>query len=329
MFDSSGGSTPMDPETFGLSIPLAAIALASLGGYKLANKMSDDKAVAERRKRIKDNLNLLGKLNLDMMQTVRKEAGIFGTMFNPLQGVRGLGGKVAVPDWFRPSGSPKTTKADALAFKTLALATTYGTLGFGIKYLLNAMEREKERKQGNTKIQESVKASMPVISPDPSLKDTEQEEKEGMMGLKQNVLLKQAEKGFWRDTYDQTVRYMAGIPADERDASITGSVKAAALLLALGAFGTGAILTKEWADERDPNRQRIKAAEKAAQRYALQKRPPAIIGAIDPKIKEQLNQHITSGRLRLNRKEPAQIEGGMATQEFDPTDSLSRNIAVV
>jgi len=321
MFGSGGGSTPMDPETLGLSIPLAAIALASFGGYKLANRMSDDKAAAERRQRIKDNLNRLGKLNLNMMQTVRKEAGLAGTMLNPFQGVRGLGGKVSVPDWFRPSGSPTTTKADALAFKTLALATTYGTLGFGIKYLMNSMEREKERKQGNKKIQEAVKASMPIVSPDPSLMDTAAEE---------NVLMKQSEdKGFFGSMKDTVLDTVAGIPPTEQSASGFGSIKAAALLLGIGAFGAGAVLTKEWADDRDPNRQRIKAAEAAAQRYAMNRRPPAIVGAIDPKIKEQLNQHITSGRLRLTRKEPAQLDGGMATQEVDPTDSLSRNIAVV
>lgn len=317
-----GGTTgvPIAPDTLNMALPVAAIALASLTGYKLANKVTDEKATEERRERIKNNLNRLGKLNLSMMKEVRKEAGLAGTMLNPFQGVKGLGGPVYVPDWFRPSGHASTTTADKLAFKTLALASTYGLGAFGLKYLMGAMERETERKEGNKKITEAVKASMPIISPDPSLKDIAKEEKEQMKGLKSNVLLKNA--GTVDDILDEAA---TGIK-DERKSSFLSTGKAAAALLALGAFGTGAILTKGWADDRDPNRQRIKQAEKAAKRYALQQRPPAIIGAIDPKIKRQLDKHISEGRLHIR---PRKEEEEQESPEVDPTDSLSRNIAAV
>jgi hypothetical protein len=322
--DGGSSGVAIEPDTLNMALPVAAIALASLTGFKLANRMTDDKAAEERRERIKNNLNRLGKLNLNMMKEVRKEAEapLIGTMLNPFQGVAGLGGKVYVPDWFRPSGQPTTTKADKLAFKTLALASTYGTAAFGLKYLLGAMEREQERKEGNRKITGAVKASMPIISPDPSLKDLDKEEKEQMRGLQKNVLIKGAEEKGW---LDKTLDTSAGLPKDERHSSLTGTAAAAAALLALGAFGTGAVLTKQWADERDPNRQRIKAAEKAAKRYALQQRPPAIIGAIDPKIKKQLDKHISEGRLRVKPREEEEEE----RPEVDPTDSLARNVAVV
>jgi hypothetical protein len=188
---------------------------------------------------------------------------------------------------------------------------------------MSAMERETERREGNRKITEAVKASMPIISPDPSLKDLEEEEKEQMAGLTKNVLLKKAEEP--KGIIDSILDYQALGYEDERTATLSGTAKAAIALLALGAFGTGAVLTKQWADERDPNRQRIQAAEKAAKRYALQKRPPAIIGAIDPKIKKQLDKHISEGRLRIR----PEIEEAKERPEVDPTDSLARNVAVV
>ncbi len=318
--DSRGGGVAIEPETISMALPVAAIALASLTGYKLANRVTDEKATEERRARIKSNLNRLGKLNLSMMKEVRKEAGIIGTAVNPFQGVKGLGGEIYVPDWFRPTGHESTTKADALAFKTLALVSTYGAGAFGLKYLMGSMEREKERTTGNRKITEAVKASMPIISPDPSLKDLDKEDKEQMKGLKSNVLLKDA-----GDVRDWFMEKSTGIK-DQRKSSVVDTAVAAAALLALGAAGTGAILTKRWADERDPNRQRIKAAEKAAQRYALQQRPPAIIGAIDPKIKRQLDKHISQGRLHIR---PKKEEEEQDSPEVDPTDSLSRNISAV
>jgi hypothetical protein len=327
-FGDGGGGTPLDPETMGLALPVAAIALASLSGYKLANRMTDEKAAQERRERIKQNLNRLGKLNLSMMKEVRKEAGLVGTMVNPFQGVAGLGGQLYLPDWFRlidsPYGQKGINKADALAFKTLALASTYGAGAFGIKYLLGAMDREKEQREGNKRITEAVKASMPILSPDPSLKDLAKEEKEQMSGLQKNVLLKDAEES--KTPWDNWLTSKAVGVEDESQSTLSGTAKAVLALLALGSFGAGAVLTKQWADERDPNRQRVKAAEKAAQRYALQQRPPAIIGAIDPKIKKQLDKHISEGRLRIR---PKKEEEEQERPEVDPTDSLARNVAVV
>ena len=88
-----------------------------------------------------------------------------------------------------------------------------------------------------------------------------EEEREGMLGIKENVLLKESgekegwAKNWWREA-------STGIK-DPRQASFWGTAQAAAMLLALGSFGAGAIATKNWADDRDENRQRVKAAEKA------------------------------------------------------------------
>jgi len=320
---SESGGVHLDAASFGMALPVAAIMLASYGGYTLANKSSDQTAADQRRKRIKDNLNRLSKANLDVLRSVRKEAGLGGTMFNPFQGVKGLGGQVYVPEWFRPSGSNRTTPADALAFKTLALTATYGLGAAGLKYLLGSMERKKELQSGNAKITEAVKATMPIISPDANLRDLGKEEREDARGLEGNVLLKESEEKGWFDS--KMDEYATG-HTDQTKGSLWTSTAAAVLLLGLGAFGAGAVLTKNWADDRDPNRERIKQAEKAARRMALQERPPAIVGNIDPKIKQQLDAHIGSGRLNIR---PALAAGSLEDQEIDPTDSLSKNIATV
>lgn len=320
---NAGRSKPLDPESAGLVMPMAAIALASFTGYQMANTQSDEEAAKERKDRIRKNMNRLGKANLELLRAVRKEAlsPVVGTFVNPFQGI---GSDRYVPSWFTPSQASEPTRADSMVFHALALAATYGLGTAGVKYLLNRVEREKERTQGNTNIEEAVKASMPIISPDPSLKDTAKEEKESMRGLKRNVILKESA---YRSKVPKFVQNAVLGIKDPRINTLSGTLKAAVILAAVGAFGTGAVLTKQWADDRDPNRERLKAAEKAARLRALQTRPPAIVGAIDPKIKAQLDEHITSGRLRVTKK--PQIDGGMATQEMDPTDTLSRNIAVV
>ena len=320
--------TPNDPEAFGLALPIAAIMLASYGGYSLANKAADKKAKEERQKRIRENLNRLSKANLNILESVRKEAGIIGTMFNPLQGVRGLGGELYVPKWFTPTTSDEPTKTDALIFKTLALAGTYGTMAAGVKYLMSAMERQKELREGNKEIEAAVKATMPIVSPDPSLSDLAKEEREAKRGIKGPVIVKQSEEK--PGIINRFLTEQATGVEDPKHGSAWGSIKAALLLLGVGAFGAGAMLSKRYFDDRDENRQRIKAAEKAAKRMALVERPPAIIGNIDPKIKKRLDKHIEEGRLKVTPKQVPLLEAGtIASQPVDPTDSLSRNIAAV
>jgi hypothetical protein len=188
------------------------------------------------------------------------------------------------------------------------------------------MERQREREAGNKKIEAAVKATMPVISPDPSLTDLAKEERQQRAGLKGSVLLKGAEEkrpGALKRWWTEAVTGHK----DPQDATVWGTTKAAILLIALGAFGTGAVLSKRYFDERDENRNRIKAAEKAARRMALADRPPAIVGQIDPKVKKRLDAHITKGRLKIVPKQPE--AGALEEQIVDPTDSLSRNISAV
>ena len=326
-----GDGALLDSKSLGMAIPAAAVLLASLAGYKSANTMTDAEAEKDRQERIRQNLNRLGKTNLEILKAVRKEAavnippGMIGTMFNPFQGVKGFGGQVVVPKWFKPSMQSKHTDTDMLLFKTLALASTYGTLSFGLKYLLNAMERKKEEQQGRKKIETNVRAAMPILSPDPSLTDVERERSEEMRGLDENVLNKNAGSILqdWKD------KLLAGMPAKDksREGSWLDTLPAAAVLAALTAFTGGAYFGKQWADDRDENRQRLKAAEKAAKRMALQSRPPAIIGSIDPRIKKSLDKHITGSGPRVD---PDKLKAAaLEDQEIDPTDTLSRNIATV
>lgn len=322
-----GATKPLDPDSMGLVLPVAAMALASYAGYGLANKKSDEEAAKERKARIRKNMNKLSKANLEILRAVRKEAmdNVLGTFINPFQGQVGMGTRY-VPPWFRPSGASETTKADSMIFHALALAATYGLGTAGLKYILNKVEREKERQEGNTEIEEAVKASMPIISPDPSLGDLSKEVKESRSGLDKNVLLKESAKQPYKSVVPDFLQNLISGRNDPHKQSLSDSVMAAIMLAATGAFAAGAVLTKDWADDRDPNRQRLKAAEQAAKRRALQERPPAIIGAIDPKIKQQLDRHITEGRLRIR---PQLTEGSVADQEVDPTDTLTRNISAV
>lgn len=314
---SGTASALTDPLTLQYVLPIAAMALGSYGGFALANKLSDKRRARERKQRIKDNMNKLGKTNLELMQTVRKTAAqdislgdVIGTSVNPFHSLD------RTPAFNISGDAPG--RGEKVMTKALMLGGTYGAAAFGLKYLLSAMERKREQQEGNKQIDTAVKAGMPIVSPDPSLRDAAQEEKQQSAGITSDLLEKEANER------PGVLTRMFG-EADPTKGTMSGSVKAALALIAVGSFGAGAVLTKDWADERDPNRARMKAAEKEAERMALQEKPPAIIGAIDPKIKAQLDAHIGS-----RAKPRAALEsGGMGDQVIDPTDSLSKNVAVV
>ncbi len=349
--ESVGPSVPLDgiaPETLDLVAPLAAMALMGYGGYALANKLSDKRAERERQERLEQNLNKLEKYNLErlalsrgMMPKEAEEGSILGTMFNPFQGMAGMpGGAVYVPKWFNVSGTDKPGQLEKVLAKTLLLGGTYGTAAFGMKYLMNALERKKEAQEGTTGVQSAVRAAMPVVSPDPYLADLEEEQKREAMGLEEEeaheeLLDKTAkDKSILTDIMAK-MRYKQG---DPREGSLTNSAKALLALAALTSFTGGAMLTKRWADDRDENRKRMKAAEKAARLRALQEKPPALISDIDPEIKAQLDAHISGGNLRVKPRSAELVDSGpqeqlpsgtLEEQEIDPTDTLAQNIAVV
>lgn len=341
------------PETLDLVAPLAAMALMGYGGYALANKLSDKRAEREREERLKGNLNKLQRTNLERLALSRgmtpmmpkeaaEDSSLFGTMFNPFQGMAGMpGGQVYVPKWFNVSGTDKPGQLEKVLAKTMMLGGTYGTLGFSMKYLMNALERKKEAQQGTSGIQSAVKAAMPVVSPDPYLSDLDDEAKKEAMGLEEeesygDLIDKTAENGEPSMVAEAMakLRYKQSNP---RAGSLSGTAKALLTVAALGSMGAGAVLTKRWADDRDENRQRIKAAEKAARLRALQEKPPTLINDIDPDIEEQLDAHIKGGRLKIKPRSLDLGEGAasqlpvgtLEEQEIDPTDSLAQNIAVV
>lgn len=315
-----------DLESMQFVLPIAAMALGSYGGFTLANKLADLRAKRERQKRIEENMNKLGKVNLELMNTVRKTAGIgdyvkaaalpFGVEDTPVPGFMRAAGKEATFD-------------QKLLTKAMLMAGLYGGSAFGIKYLLSALERKQEAQKGNRRLEASVQAGMPVISPDPSLRDYGKERAEQAAGITRDLIEKEAEER-QRPTFTQ--RLILGIK-DPGQSSTMGSLQAALALLGVTAFGAGAVLTKQWADERDPNRQRIKAAEKAAERMALQERPPVLIGAIDPRIKAKLDAHINKKKKvrprSVNLIDQGASAGSLEDQIIDPTDTLARNVAVV
>jgi hypothetical protein len=283
------------------------------------------------------------------MKLVRKSASeeqsmdLVGTMINPFQGMRGFGGKVYVPDWFRLSGNKEPGQLEKVMAKTLLLGGTYGAGAFGLKYLLNSLERKKEAQTSSERVQSAVKAAMPVISPDADLRDQEEEEKLQSIGLEEEQealreLEKNAEENDKPGVIKQQIAATLHGVQPPGKATLTGSMKALLAVAALGSFGAGAVLTKQWADDRDENRQRLKEAEKAAKLRALQERPPTVVGEFDPEVKAALDAHIKGGRLKV-RPRSADIadtprsnqlpSGTLEEQEIDPTDSLAQNIAVV
>lgn len=340
----------VSPEALDLVAPLAAMALMGYGGYALANKLSDKRAERERQERLKANLNKLEKLNLERLAVSRGmvpkvaadgDASLVGTMFNPFQGMPGMpGGAVYVPKWLNISGTEEPGQLEKVLAKTILLGGTYGTMAFGMKYLMNALERKREAQEGTKGIQSAVKAAMPIVSPDPFLADLTEEEKREAMGLEEEqaydeLIEKSAEERGMLSSLMAKLRYKQG---DPREGSLTNTAKALLMLAAVTSFGAGAVLTKRWADDRDENRQRMKAAEKAAKLRALQEKPPALISDIDPEIEAQLDAHIKGGTLRIRPRSvelpgaptPGQLPSGtLEEQEIDPTDSLAQNIAVV
>jgi hypothetical protein len=339
----------VDPQTLDLLAPLAAMALMSYGGYTLANKLADKRAMREREERIRENMNKLSAQNLEQLALVRKEAAgtddsggaLIGTMLNPFQGMTPGGGPVYVPSWFNVSGDEQPGQLEKIISKSVLLGGTYGSLAFGMKYLMNALERKKEEEKGTTGIQSAVKAAMPVISPDPYLNDLEEEERKQALGLEaedayEAELEKTAgdEGPSWLERKAAEILYGARHP---QRTSLTGAAKAVLALAAASTFGAGAILTKQWQDARDENRHRMKAAEEAAKQRALQERPPTLIGDIDPDVKAALDAHITGGRLKVRPRSIELLEGAGAAppkgtieaQEMDPTDTLAENIALV
>lgn len=346
--ESGAPSAPgIAPETLELVAPLAAMALMGYGGYALANKLSDKRAERERRQRVEENLNRLDKYNLERLALSRglgKTAAseLLGTMFNPFQGMAGIGGNVYVPKWFNVSGTGQPGQLEKLIAKTVLLGGTYGTMGFGLKYLMNALERKKEAQEGTKGIQSAVKAAMPMVNPDPYLSDLADEDKREAMGLEEEEayddLIEKTAKDEGPGRVQRAVGELRFGASDPQKTGLTDTARAMLLLAAVTTFGAGAVLTKKWADENDENRKRLKAAEKAARLRALQERPPTLVGDIDPDIKAQLDAHITGGNLRMRprsvqladtRRPELPASGTLEQQEMDPTDTLAQNIAVV
>lgn len=371
-----------------------------------------------------------------------------GTMLNPFQGMRTpISGQVYVPKNLRLSKGPQG-QAEKVFMKALLLGGTYGGLAFGLRYLVNAIQAKKEEQEGQKKLKTSVRAAMPVISPDPFTTDLAEEERiqnlgidpedlseedQAAMGygasgpnfiqkmfkkaadgdepaetkgfvsknmadpeaydliipmaaitgmalgghwLANKIYDKRAEKARTKSTAEklnemsainlERLKLIRGVQQEEEDeglpkiaqedgflssvgdriygyqdpekASISGTAKAMLAMLAAASFATGAVLTKKWEDDQDENRARLKAAEKEAERLALQTRPPTLIGEIDPEIQRQLDAHINAGSLRprtrarsleLAGPQTVQPSGLLEEQVMDPTDPLAKNIAVV